>query len=250
MLVPLQMHTLGLARIKAGIVGFVVLKCLKNKGQSNSTGAFEENPAQPVFSRRREVFAGRLAMFGWAASLIGEISTGRGALGQLQLETGLPPYAIDLLNFDLCYASVQDLAFGVEQVLGIVAYSAIGALNPASPTWSRENQSDVNKRGAGPTQKPQINLVGNPGEFLGVTEFGFSKKNELFVGRVAQLGFVASIIGEKVTGFGPLKQFGLETGIPLGAASFGLLVFIGFLFVAAVFEGNFPFRGDDDKSTY
>lgn len=37
------------------------------------------------------------AMFGWAAALIGEISTGRGALGQLQLETGLPPYAIDLL---------------------------------------------------------------------------------------------------------------------------------------------------------
>lgn len=35
---------------------------------------------------------------------------------------------------------------------------------------------------AGPTQKPQINLVENPGEFLGVTEFGFSKKNELFVG--------------------------------------------------------------------
>jgi len=32
----------------------------------------------------------------------------------------------------------------------------------------------------------------------------------------AQLGFLASLIGEKVTGFGPLKQFGLETGIPLG----------------------------------
>lgn len=36
-------------------------------------------------------------MFGWAAALIGEISTGRGALGQLELETGLPPYAVDLL---------------------------------------------------------------------------------------------------------------------------------------------------------
>ncbi len=35
------------------------------------------------------------------------------------------------------------------QVLGIVAYSAIGALNPLSPTWSRENQRDVSKRGAG-----------------------------------------------------------------------------------------------------
>lgn len=36
------------------------------------------------------------------------------------------------------------------------------------------------------------------------------------VGRAAQLGFLASLIGEKITGFGPLKQFGLETGIPLG----------------------------------
>ena len=34
----------------------------------------------------------------------------------------------------------------------------------------------------------------------------------------AQLGFLASLIGEKVTGFGPLKQFGIETGIPLGQA--------------------------------
>jgi hypothetical protein len=33
-------------------------------------------------------------------------------------------------------------------------------------------------------------------------------------GRTAQLGFLAAVIGEKVTGFGPLKQFGLETGVP------------------------------------
>lgn len=35
---------------------------------------------------------GRLAMFGFASALIGEIATGRGALGQLELETGLPPW--------------------------------------------------------------------------------------------------------------------------------------------------------------
>lgn len=34
----------------------------------------------------------------------------------------------------------------------------------------------------------------------------------VFAGRTAQLGFLASLIGEKVTGYGPLKQFGLETG--------------------------------------
>lgn len=36
--------------------------------------------------------------------------------------------------------------------------------------------------GAGPTQKPKINAVSNPGDTLGATEFGFSKKNELLVG--------------------------------------------------------------------
>lgn len=34
-------------------------------------------------------------------------------------------------------------------------------------------------------------------------------------GRVAQLGFAASIIGEAFTGKGPLAQFDFETGIPL-----------------------------------
>ena len=34
-------------------------------------------------------------------------------------------------------------------VLGIIAYSAIGALNPKSPTFSEANQRDVRKRPAG-----------------------------------------------------------------------------------------------------
>lgn len=35
--------------------------------------AKEVDPLQPAFTRRREAFAGRLAMFGFAASLIGEV---------------------------------------------------------------------------------------------------------------------------------------------------------------------------------
>ena len=38
--------------------------------------------------------------------------------------------------------------------------------------------------------------------------FGFTKDNELFVGRMAQLGFAASLIGELYTGDGPLGQLG------------------------------------------
>merc|ERR1711869_159892 len=44
---------------------------------------------------------------------------------------------------------------------------------------------------------------------------GFTKSNELFVGRMAMLGFAASLLGELLTGKGALAQFDLETGLPL-----------------------------------
>lgn len=66
--------------------------------------------------------------------------------------------------------------------------------------------------------------------------FGFTKENELFVGRVAQLGFAAGLIGEAVTGVGPLAQLGLETGIPLRDAEPILLISIILTLVAAINE--------------
>ena len=60
-----------------------------------------------------------------------QILTGKGPLGQLQLELSLPSWAVDLL------------------VLGIVGYSVVGGLNPKSPTFSEENQRDIRKRGPG-----------------------------------------------------------------------------------------------------
>lgn len=135
-------------------------------------------------------------------------------------------------------------------LLGIISYNFIGGLRPGSPTFSEENQRDVAKRGQGAVQNPKINAAGNPSKFFGTSPgFGFTKRNEVFVGRTAQLGFLASVIGEKVTGKGPLTQFGIETGIPLGAASFGLIIFISFFLVAALFEGNYG-PNDEDQSTY
>ena len=50
------------------------------------------------------------------------------------------------------------------------------------------------------------------------------------------------------TGKGPLGQFGLETGVPLNQAGFGLIIFIGFFLVAALFEGNLgPNNLDEDS---
>lgn len=61
--------------------------------------------------------------------------TGRGALGQLQLETKLPQ---------------QYINYGV---LGIVVFNFVTALAPGSPTFSPDNQADVKKRPPGPTNK-------------------------------------------------------------------------------------------------
>ena len=69
--------------------------------------------------------------------------------------------------------------------------------------------------------------------------------NELFVGRMAQLGFAAALIGEAVTGKGPLAQLGLETGIPLNEAEPLLLASIVFTLFAAVNEGTGRFVNDD-----
>lgn len=61
------------------------------------------------------------------------------------------------------------------------------------------------------------------------------------MGRVAQLGFAAGLIGEAITGKGMLEQFGLETGIPLHQAEPLLLAFIGFILFASVNEGSGKF---------
>lgn len=61
------------------------------------------------------------------------------------------------------------------------------------------------------------------------------------MGRIAQLGFAASLVGEVLTGRGPLAQFDFETGIPLVDTEFGLAAFIVFFLFTAVNEGTGKF---------
>ena len=75
---------------------------------------------------------------------------------------------------------------------------------------------------------------------------GFTKENELFVGRMAQLGFAASLIGEGITGKGFLGQLGFETGIPLIDVDFFLAVSIAFTLFAAINEGSGKFVDEDE----
>ncbi|KAK9841547.1 hypothetical protein WJX74_007623 [Apatococcus lobatus] len=195
----------------------LVVQALKSKVKYDK----EKSVDSPVsaFTRRREVFAGRLAMSGFVAALAGEFLTGRGALGQLQLETRLPQ---------------QYINYGV---LGIVAFNFITALAPGSPTFSPDNQADVKKRPSGPTNKPSKFDPTDPPAFFGTSRaFGFTKKNELFVGRVAMLGFASELLGEIQTGGkGPLGQIGVPLD-PKGQqyAGVALALWIGVFLVAAI----------------
>ena len=68
--------------------------------------------------------------------------------------------------------------------------------------------SGMCRRCAGPKKhQPDQRPEGLPGHQR--SSFGFTKKNELFVGRVAMLGFAAELIGELAQGGkGPLGQLG------------------------------------------
>jgi len=200
--------------------------------QGYDKNAKEVNIATPAFTRRREIFAGRLAMVGFGSATIAELITGRGILGQLQLYTGASQQIID------------------TAVLGLILFNFISALNPASPTFSEENQRDVRKRPSGPTNDPRIQ-PNTPKKFFGITDFGFTKKNELFVGRWAMVGFAAALIGEKLTGKGPVGQLGLPFDLPVNPvyAGVGLAVWVGFFLIAAVGFGNYG-QTEGDEGIY
>jgi photosystem II protein len=193
----------------------------------------EEPLATSAFTRRREIYVGRLAMTGFFSCVLGELFTGKGALGQIGLYTGVDQFWVKAIVF------------------GIVGFNFITALAPSSPTFSEENQRDIRKRPKGPIQDPTMNPIREPGEFFGIPgfRFGFTKKNELFTGRLAMLGFASELIGELNTGGkGPLGQLGLPLNLPLNPelAGFGLAVWVGFALVAAL-GGNFgQTEGDED----
>lgn len=182
-------------------------------------------PISLGFTKANELFVGRMAMLGFAASLIGEILTGKGALAQFDVETGLPLFDTEPL------------------VLGLIAFNLFAAFAPGKGKFIPDQEESAS-RSAGSLQDPSISLA-TPGKFFGVSGVGFTKENELFVGRVAQLGFAASLIGEAITGQGPLAQFNLETGIPLSDAEPALLFSIVLLGLTAVNEGTGKFVDEE-----
>ncbi|CAI5475696.1 unnamed protein product [Closterium sp. Yama58-4] len=174
------------------------------------------------FTKANELFVGRVAMLGFAASLLGEAVTGQGILSQLNLETGIPITEAEPL------------------LLFFIAFTVLGAIGGLG-----DRGRFVDDEPVGPPVKP-----GSFKAALGLSEdgplFGFTKANELFVGRMAQLGFAASLIGEVVTGRGALAQLNIETGLPVWELEPLLLASIAFFFVAAINPGTGKFINDEE----
>ncbi|CAA0818499.1 Photosystem II 22 kDa protein- chloroplastic [Striga hermonthica] len=178
------------------------------------------------FTKQNELFVGRVAMIGFAASLLGEAITGKGILSQLNLETGIPIYEAEPLL----------LFFILFNLLG-----AIGALGDRGRFV--DDSTGLEKAVIAPGKGFRSALGLGEGGPL----FGFTKANELFVGRLAQLGIAFSIIGEIVTGKGALAQLNIETGVPINEIEPLLLFNVAFFFFAAINPGTGKFVTDDEE---
>jgi len=197
------------------------------KAQQFNVGLTEKKGVKVAlgFTKSNELFVGRMAMLGVASSIIGELLTGKGALAQLGYETGLPIGDID----------------GI--ILGVIGFNLIAALLPTKGRFVADD-AELEERPAGVLQDPKISVLDYK-RFFGINGFGFTKANELFVGRMAQLGFAISLIGEALTGKGILAQFDIETGLPLTETEPLLIFFIIFTLFAAINEGSGKFVEED-----
>ncbi|XP_054798695.1 photosystem II 22 kDa protein, chloroplastic [Prosopis cineraria] len=179
------------------------------------------------FTKENELFVGRVAMIGFAASLLGEGITGKGILAQLNLETGIPIYEAEPL------------------LLFFILFTLLGAIGALGDRGKFVDDPPAGLEGA--VIPPGKSLRSALGLKEGGPLFGFTKANELFVGRLAQLGFAFSLIGEIITGKGALAQLNIETGVPINEIEPLVLFNVLFFFVAALNPGTGKFVTDEDE---
>lgn len=180
-------------------------------GTKEANDGLKVNPLIPDFTRRREVFTGRLAMFGYFAACFWEwfFPSHPGIISQVVgfgQEAGLP-----------ISPSLVGSLFG-----GIIVYNAISALFVSQ---SQDNQRDVAKRDPRPV-------------VLSPTDWGFTKANELLHGRIAMLGFLGVLLNQLrlggYTGPGPLAQVAYLLGVPADGNFYSLVpgVFVAWTVLA------------------
>ncbi|XVE95482.1 hypothetical protein REPUB_Repub02eG0101300 [Reevesia pubescens] len=179
------------------------------------------------FTKQNELFVGRVAMIGFAASILGEAITGKGILAQLNLETGIPIYEAEPL------------------LLFFILFTLLGAIGALGDRGRFVDDPPTGIEGA--VIPPGKGIRSALGLKEGGPLFGFTKSNELFVGRLAQLGIAFSLIGEIITGKGALAQLNIETGIPISDIEPLVLLNVVFFFLAAINPGSGKFVTDEEE---
>jgi len=179
-----------------------------------------------AFTRRREIFTGRLAMVGFFAACFWEVVTP----GHNSILDQITAF------FNLAGFESATNTFSAAALFGLIGWNAISALAPWSETWTEENQRDIRKRQPGPTQGAED--ATHPKGFLGITGIGFTKRNELFNGRAAMVGFFAAVVGQLlqggVYGPGPLAQVANWFNIPVTDEYYTIFPGIALAFVTVI----------------
>jgi len=179
-----------------------------------------------AFTRRREIFTGRLAMLGFSAACFWEAVTP----GHNNILDQITAF-FNLVGFESASNTTS-----AALLFGLIGWNAISALAPWSQTWTEENQKDVQKRQPGPTQGAAD--ATHPMDFLGITGIGFTKHNELFLGRTAMMGFFAALVGQFVQGGlygpGPLAQVANWFSIPVTDDYYNIFPGLAVAFVVGI----------------
>jgi len=185
-------------------------------------------PPMLRFTKDRELQCGRVAMFGWAASILGELVTGKGALAQIGIETGLPLRETEPLV----------LLFILSNIILPLLPASGQFVEAKKPWWKEEEEARAEARRRGPL------TVDDFWDFLAF-QLGLSKENELLIGRLAQLGFATSLVGEALTGMGPLAQVRMEENLPMQQIEPLIGLCCVFFFLASLSPGTGEFKDDD-----
>lgn len=177
-----------------------------------------------ALTKSNELFLGRVSMFTFGASLLIEHRYGNGLLTMFDFETGIPLWEIEPFVGIFILFQVA-AAFAPTKGRFIVTGSTSGRYEGAQVGTYDDFLSGVLKQYA--------LLVGD--------KLGMTKEREMFIGRCAQAGLAASLIGEVLTSKGPLAQIQVETGVSLAEANPFVIISAFVLFLIAISEGTGKF---------